>query len=823
MAGSKAVARRQASAAAAYQNAETLAEEQSFRHLVQSITDYAIYMLSLTGTVATWNAGAERVKGYRPAEIIGQHFSCFYTAEDQRMGLPAEALRIARVFGRFETEGWRVRKDGSRFWAHVVIDLITTDDGEAIGFAKITRDRTESFRTERAILESERRFRHLVQSITDYAVYMLDLDGIITNWNLGAERAKGYKAEEIIGRHFSCFYTAEDKVAGLPAEALRVAREAGRFEAEGWRVRKDGSRLWAHVFIDLIRDDDGQAIGFAKITRDITEQKADTERLKKVTRTLDIALANMTHGLCVFDTTEGILLANRRFRDMFGYGRDADLVGTTFTDFLSQVATLGHCCIEVAAEDACLLSERHAAQIGERLPRFDSRSSEDARLVLMSHRVMEDGSWVSTFEDITERRRKEEEIARLALQDSLTGLANRRCFITQLEQLLAGPPEAGLAVLLIDLDGFKSVNDTYGHPAGDAVLVQAASRIRQAARAADIVARLGGDEFGIISRCAGEQGAVSLSERLIAAIRNPCEIGSGVTASVGASVGIAVMTKAHATVDTIIAQADLALYEAKSHGKSVARVFSKALQDNILSRRELETEVRTAFETGEGLSIYYHPIIALATGTPSGFEARLRWRHSRRGVVAPSVFIPIVEDLGLMGRAGLWMLQQACSDASIWNDAARVSVRLSALQLRAGFAWRIEEILNREGFPASRLDLEMNGVTAVDEKTRLADLRRLKDLGVQFSLADVGAGPLSLAHLLRIFPFDRIKIARGLPMEALATPSSAVILEMVVELGRRLGLTVLASGVDTQDHLDLVARLGCHEATGRMIRSQQPM
>ena len=254
--------------------------DDPFRLLVQSIVDYAIYMLDSEGNVTSWNAGAERIKGFQTDEIIGKHFSNFYTEEDRKAGIPAKVLETARSEGRFEGEGWRVRKDGTRFWASVVIDRINGEDGELLGFAKITRDMTDKRVAQQALNDAERRFGILVQGVTDYAIYMLDPEGRVTNWNVGAERIKGYSPDEIIGEHFSRFYAPEDFDAGVPKRALETARETGRYEAEGWRVRKDGSRFWASVVIDRIDSEDGQVLGFAKITRDMTEKRETQLRLE---------------------------------------------------------------------------------------------------------------------------------------------------------------------------------------------------------------------------------------------------------------------------------------------------------------------------------------------------------------------------------------------------------------------------------------------------------------------------------------------------------------------------------------------------------------
>jgi PAS domain S-box-containing protein len=248
-------------------------DEGRYRALVNAITDYAVYMLDPHGVVASWNAGARRFKGYEPAEIIGKHFSCFYTPEDRQSGLPAYALAQAAEKGTFQSEGWRLRKDGTRFWASVVIDPIRDAQGHIEGFAKITRDLTERMQAERVLRASQEQFRLLVQGVTDYAIYMLDPEGRISSWNLGAQRIKGYAPEEIIGSHFSRFYTEEDRQKGEPARALETALRAGRFEKEGTRLRKDGTRFTAHVIIDPVRDDSGRLIGFAKVTRDITERK----------------------------------------------------------------------------------------------------------------------------------------------------------------------------------------------------------------------------------------------------------------------------------------------------------------------------------------------------------------------------------------------------------------------------------------------------------------------------------------------------------------------------------------------------------------------
>ena len=788
-----------------------LESERRFRHLVQGVTDYAIYMLDLDGVVVNWNAGAERAKGYTAEEIVGRHFSHFYTAEDQAIGLPARGLATALATGSFMAEGWRVKKDGSRIWANVVIDLIRDDAGTPIGFAKITKDQTEQWKVHAAALESERRFRHLVQSVTDYAIYMLDLEGIVANWNAGAERAKGYKEQEIVGQHFSRFYTEADQALGLPAHALEMALTVGSFEAEGWRVRKDGSRLWAHVVIDLICNDAGMPIGFAKITRDITRQKADAERLAKVSGTLEAALSNMKHGLCVFDGSGSLQLANRRFLEMFGHQRTTALQGLPFESIVRDVL-FG---MEASANDATLFYNRHMHWIDGGSEQSIVEDLPNGMPVAISHAMMPGGGWVSTFEDITERKRAD--------QDSLTGLANRRAFRERLDGLAASPHRALSAVMLLDLDDFKFVNDTYGHAAGDAVLRRVADIMRSCLRSGDLAARLGGDEFAVILGEISEAEAVALAEHLIAEIRMPQTIVVDIVAHVGVSIGVALTFSGFAT-DEILMKADVALYDAKESGKSAVRVYSTEMSAKVKARRELEADFRDTVATGVGFTLCYQPIMNTETRLVTAREALLRWHHPRQGSVPPSIFMPLAAEMGLTAQLGSWVLDRACQDASLWSDGARVTINVSPHELGGNtYANQVIETLYRSGLPAKRLEIEITETTLLDDGSdKLDELRRLHAFGVKVALDDFGVGFSSLAHV-RAFPFDRIKIEGSFVRDAIVRPECAVIVGIVAELGRRLGIAVVAEGVETLDHLDLVIREGCHEVQGYLIGYPEAM
>jgi PAS domain S-box-containing protein len=304
--------------------------------LLDSLDDYAIFMLDPAGFVASWNAGAERIKGYKPVEILGQHFSRFFTPEDRAGGLPEKILKHARATGRHEAEGWRVRKDGCRFWANAILQPVRNEQGVLIGFAKITRDITDRVAAQRALLESDSRFRILVEGVTDYAIYMLDPSGVVSNWNKGAEQLKGYTAEEIVGQHFSKFYTRDERVTGLPARVLETSGREGRYESEGWQLRKDGSRFWASIVVDAIRNAAGELQGFATIIRDITERRIAQEALRESERQFRLLVAGVTdYALFMLDPNGIITSWNAGAKRIKGYTAE-EIIGQHFSRFYTE-------------------------------------------------------------------------------------------------------------------------------------------------------------------------------------------------------------------------------------------------------------------------------------------------------------------------------------------------------------------------------------------------------------------------------------------------------------------------------------------------------
>ena len=433
--------------------------------LVDAVTEYAIYMLNADGLVTSWNAGAERLKGYGPAEIIGQPYERFFPREDQQRNVPVHILATAKEAGRHESEGWRVRKDGVRFWASAILHKVQDKAGRHIGFVQVTRDITQRKATQDALLESERRFRILVQGVTDYAICMIDPSGIVTNWNTGAERIKGYTADEIVGQHISRFYGREDRAAGLPARGLATAAREGRYEAEGWRVRKDGTRFWAAVVLDAIHDPSGDLIGFAKITRDITERRQAQDRLRESERQFRLLVNGVTdYALFMLDPNGIVTSWNAGAERIKGYTA-AEIIGQHFSRFYT------------VSERAAGAPTR-ALQTAMTQGRFEAESwrvRKDGNLFwanVVIDLIRGDNGQVLGFSkltrDITERRE-----AQLAMQKAQTQLAQMQ----KMEALgqLTGGVAHDFNNLLMVVSGYiplikqRLANDTQGQHAADAI------------------------------------------------------------------------------------------------------------------------------------------------------------------------------------------------------------------------------------------------------------------------------------------------------------------------------------------------------------------
>ncbi|ANH03216.1 EAL domain-containing protein [Shinella sp. HZN7] len=677
---------------------------------------------------------------------------------------------------------------------------------------------------ELAASESTRQFAMLVQGVKDYAIYMLDPDGRVANWNEGAERNKGYKAPEIVGQHFSRFYSEEDRAAGLPERALAIARAEGKYENEGWRYRKDGSRFWANVVMDAIYDTGGTLVGYAKITKDVTKEKADADRLAEVTKNLDLALENMSQGLCLFDKDERLLLANRRYSEIFGFPEGRIRPGMTLREIVDQGVADVFVDPEVWKPRARDMYARRRAAILANDGGVIVEKLSNGVSVQLRYRTLPDGAWVATYEDISERLRSEEQISFLARHDSLTGLPNRACFNNRLEANLDSARRSGgkVAAIGIDLDKFKEINDTRGHAAGDEVLTTLSKRMQACLEADETIARFGGDEFAAAKRFEDIAELHDFIQRLEACLHEEIRI-DGYDIKPGASLGVAIYPQDADNLEALINNADLAMYRAKDALTETVCFYEVSMDEAARSRRLIANDLWQAVERNE-LQLHYQVQKAVNSGDTIGYEVLLRWHHPVRGTIPPSDFIPIAEECGAILPIGEWVLREACREAATWNNEHKIAVNLSPVQLgNADVADLVHRVLLDTGLSPHRLELEITESTIIGDKERaLQTLRRIKAFGVTIAIDDFGTGYSSL-ETLRAFPFDKIKLDRSFMSEVEASPEAKAIIRAILALGQTLRVPVLAEGVETRSQLDILLDEGCDEAQGYFLGRPMPV
>ncbi|MDQ3743768.1 MAG: EAL domain-containing protein [Acidobacteriota bacterium] len=605
-------------------------------------------------------------------------------ADPELRDVPVLLVSALRVDDKSAVEGLRAGAD----------DYLEAPYDPMLLVAKVSR-LAERARSENVLRESEERFRLLVEGVNDYAIIMLDPSGRVASWNAGAERIKGYSAEEIVGEHYSRFFPEEDVRKGEPERELQLAAAEGRHEAEGWRVRKDGTRFWANVVMTALRDEAGGLRGFAKVTRDVTERK------------------------------------------------------------------------------------------------------------LIEERLLHD-----------------------ALHDGLTGLANRALFMDRLGQAVERAKrhrDYSFAVFFLDLDRFKLVNDSLGHLAGDRLLVEVGRRLRSCLRAGDTVARLGGDEFTILLDDIKDAGdAVRMAERTQSRLSKPFDL-DGHEVFVSASVGIALSAMDYSRPEDILRDANTAMHGAKSNGKASYQVFDATMHDRALAMLRLETDLRRAAERGE-YRLHYQPIISLASGRLTGFEALVRWQHPERGLLYPEEFLALAEETGLIIQIDRWVLREACRQIRAWQKRFPaeprlcVSVNLSARHFSApNLLGHVETVLQESGVDAGCLKLEITESVLMSEAdTVTRTLAQLKALGVELQLDDFGTGYSSLSYLHR-FPVSALKIDRAFVSRIGPGGANSEIARAIATMAHSLGMGVVGEGVETEEQLAELKAMGCECAQGNFF------
>jgi diguanylate cyclase (GGDEF)-like protein len=543
---------------------------------------------------------------------------------------------------------------------------------------------------------------------------------------------------------------------------------------------------------------------------------------RSLSRNLDGALNNMSQGLVMFNAAGEIVLCNQAYLRMYSLSPEVVKPGCTLRRLIEHRREVGLFNGDV---------DHYVASILERVAKGEIKNhigaTADGRAINIVDQPMASGGWLVTHEDISERRKAEEKIAYMAQHDALTDLVNRTQFIERIDYEYARTRRSTeqFAVLIIDLDHFKDVNDSLGHPVGDLLLRKVADRLRRSTRESDTVARIGGDEFAMLQTLEADteamEGIIALAQRILRNISAPYEI-DGHHINIGASIGIALGPQDGVEAGQLMKNADLALYRAKSDGRNDYRFFELAMDVEARTRHALEADLRKALLRGE-FEVYYQTVYCFETGAICGAEALVRWIHPQRGMVRPDQFIPLAEELGLISPIGEWVLKTACMEAAKWPSELKLAVNLSAAQFKRGNLVNVvRSALIESGLAPERLELEITeSVLLTQNAYNLALLRGLKQLGVSIVLDDFGTGFSSLSYL-RMFPFDTIKIDRSFVCDVSTREDCAAIISAVTSLSRALGIRTTAEGVETREQFELLRAAGCTLAQGFMLSKPRP-
>jgi diguanylate cyclase (GGDEF)-like protein len=548
--------------------------------------------------------------------------------------------------------------------------------------------------------------------------------------------------------------------------------------------------------------------------------KEQEENLRVRNLQFDTAINNMSQGLCFFDAAHRLIVCNERYVGMYDLPRDRVGPGTPLTEIVDMRFEAGS--FPAMSREEYLQWRTNVAISAE--PTDSIVELKNGRTFKIRHRPMPDGGWVATHEDITEQRASEVKIEYMAHHDALTDLANRVLLNERLEQALGRRihREEMVAVHHLDLDQFKAVNDTFGHPVGDKLLKIVADRLRGLVRETDTIARMGGDEFVVVqSPITDPAAATCLAQRIIGSLGEPFEI-DGHQTVIGVSIGIAVGPGDGLRPDRLLRNADLALYRAKGDGRGIFRFFEPAMDLQMQTRRIMERDLRRALPGGE-FELHYQPVVNLAQNEISGFEALIRWHHPEKGMVAPAAFIPLAEEIGFIVPLGEWVIRQACATAAQWPGELHVAVNISAVQFRSpGLLQVIVGALAASGLQPTRLEIEITETVLLQNKeATLAVLHQLRALGVRIAMDDFGTGYSSLTYL-QCFPFDKIKIDRSFVKDITENTGSLNIVRAVAGLANGMGMTTIAEGVETEEQLEKIKSEGCTEMQGFLFSRPLP-
>jgi diguanylate cyclase (GGDEF)-like protein/PAS domain S-box-containing protein len=784
--------------------------EEKYRMLLDGVQDYAIFLLDPGGRVVNWNAGAERIKGYSADEIIDHDFSCFFSPEDIKRGRPAEVLRLTTANGHHEENSMRMRKDGSQFLASLTLTALRDADGSLRGFSEISRDLSES-------KDSEARYRGLLEAAPD-AMVVVNQDGEIVLLNVQAEKQFGYRRDELVGQKVKNIIPegfAERLIAdGTRSAAEALAQQIGTgIELNG--RRKDGSEFPIEIMLSPLESAEGILVTAA--IRDISVRKSAEEHLAQMEGRYRGLLEAAPDAMVVVNQDGEIVLLNVQAEKQFGYRRD-ELIGQKVKNIIPKGFA------ERLIADALRSAEDALAQqIGTGIElngRRKDRSEFPIEIMLSPLEGAEGVLVTAAIRNITTRKKAEALMIHSSEHDFLTGLPNRMLLSDRVNQAIrmAIRHKRKVAVLFLDLDGFKHINDSLGHPTGDKLLQSVGRRLVDCVRGSDTVSRQGGDEFVVLlSDEEDSEDASVTAKKMLRAVAEAHFIDQH-DLHVTCSVGVSLYPDDGLNAETLIKNADTAMYQAKENGRQTYQYFKPAMNVRAVERQSLEESLRRALERQEFV-VHYQPKINLKTGRISGAEALLRWMHPTRGPVPPGQFIPVAEDCGLILPIGTWVLREACQQAQAWVDAGlplgTMAVNISAMQLRdESFLESVFAILQDTRMDPRLLELELTESVLMKHAEYTASiLTALRDRGVKVAVDDFGTGYSSLSYL-RKFPIDALKIDQSFVAQITTVPDEIIIVKAVIGLGRSLKLRVVAEGVETQDQLAFLQAHKCDEAQG---------